>query len=609
VSFFYRSLCSGLAGLFVAALAFSATTAFSADIMRVDGAPVISTKAEAAVFWRAAADARNTTTITFTPLPASALKALQEENSDSKAKILKIGVTRDANTGIDAMTPFALNWKNVGDGHIARLAITSPGARGMRAALRLLRVLPDNAELRFSGSAEPERIIGVVSGEQANALRDDNKVYWTPITEGETQNIEIYLPSNASPKEARIRLNAISHLFTAAQDGFNAALVTKASQSCEVNVACKFDSLGAAFKNASSAVARMAFQISGGTGYCTGTLLNNTSGAQIPYFWSAAHCISTQASASTLNTYWFYEAASCNGSQLNANYTQLLGGATLLHAKTSTDTLLLRLNSTPPTGAYLVGWDASRFSSGAITGIHHPYADIKKVSLGKGEGKTCDTVLPPDPDVNNANLTLVSWSEGSTEVGSSGSGLFTVSNGQYYLRGGLEGGYASCSTTGASVNSGNADCYSSLSLVYDDVKQWLAPSSTPTQPGPTRQYTGQWIKVDGNGNNDENAWGLTVLLNFPGNARYIFVPWYTYDSTGKASWYIFQGDVWSANDVFSADVYRYSGPSWGVFPYNNSRVAPAKVGTATLTFTSATRATFTYNVEGSSRTINLAKLE
>jgi len=44
-------------------------------------------------------------------------------------------------------------------------------------------------------------------------------------------------------------------------------------------------------------------------------------------------------------------------------------------------------------------------------------------------------------------------------------------------------------------------------------------------------------------------------------------------------------------------------------PYDNSKITNTKVGTAKLTFTSATTAIFTYNVEGSGRTINLVKLE
>jgi hypothetical protein len=44
-------------------------------------------------------------------------------------------------------------------------------------------------------------------------------------------------------------------------------------------------------------------------------------------------------------------------------------------------------------------------------------------------------------------------------------------------------------------------------------------------------------------------------------------------------------------------------------PWNNNRFSGTPVGTAKLTFTSATRAQFEYDVEGSRRTIALTKIE
>ncbi|MCL2307870.1 MAG: hypothetical protein FWC38_06570 [Proteobacteria bacterium] len=126
----------------------------------------------------------------------------------------------------------------------------------------------------------------------------------------------------------------------------------------------------------------------------------------------------------------------------------------------------------------------------------------------------------------------------------------------------------------------------------------------PSQAGPTRNHTGQWGSVG------ENGWGLTVIQGFTSNARYVFAPWYTYDKTGKNAWYLFQGDTWTASDVFSADVYSYSGPPFGP-TYNESQFSgnSNKVGTAKLTFHSATSARFEYTVDGISRSINLYKLE
>ncbi|MCL2308621.1 MAG: hypothetical protein FWC38_10500 [Proteobacteria bacterium] len=130
-----------------------------------------------------------------------------------------------------------------------------------------------------------------------------------------------------------------------------------------------------------------------------------------------------------------------------------------------------------------------------------------------------------------------------------------------------------------------------------------SPPPPPTY-GPTREYSGQWASANG-----EDAWGLSVLMSFPNNSRYIFVPWYTYDSDGNASWYIFQGDSWSVNDTITAAVRRYKGSPWGALPYNNSAVSYDEVGTATLTFMSATKAKFKYNIGGVQREIDLDRLE
>jgi len=117
--------------------------------------------------------------------------------------------------------------------------------------------------------------------------------------------------------------------------------------------------------------------------------------------------------------------------------------------------------------------------------------------------------------------------------------------------------------------------------------------------------------VNGSGVPTENNWGLSILMGFPSDPGYIFVPWFTYDSSGNPSWYVFQGNgkQWSGVDTITMDVVRYHGSPWGTLPYDNSVMGHDTVGTATLTFNSATSATFAYNVEGASRTVNLVPID
>jgi len=464
----------------------------SQEGMRVEGAPVLSAKPEEVVSWRSASGflskADGVTVAAFNPLPESALKKLQAENlhnmtQSTKPTPVRLGVNRKASTEASKATPFVLNWQKTEDGSIAKLTLTSPDARRIRVALQL-HALPDNAELRFAGSAEPERVIGVISGKKAKALRNTNQVYWTPSTEGETQNIEIYLPSTVATQAVDIRLEGVSHIFTSARDHRNAAasvemLVVGNSLPCHVDTVCKFAGLGTAFENASKATARVEFITDNGLLHCSGTLLNNSMASGEPYFFSAAHCIDTQDVADTVETFWFEEASLCgdNTSVNFGNIRHVDGGAQILHVRVDTDTLLLRLNNAPPAGAFFSGWDSTRFLNGDMLTLHHPAWDIKKVSTGTGVG-VCSLAFPGIPGLNSATLTQITYTEGTTQGGSSGGGLFTLSGGQYLLRGGNVGGGTSNNNTCLDVTT-VPKCSSSLNAVWNDIRQWLDPATAP----------------------------------------------------------------------------------------------------------------------------------
>jgi hypothetical protein len=596
---------------FIALFAFfvGATSALAGEIRSMGGMEYIADDPPPVV-WRGAnlmakRSALESETVRFTELPADRLEKVKEANSErgkgQQAKPLQIGVNRFFSIEAENKTQPTLNWQKVDGGSVAYLTVTSPDAAALRVGLKIER-MPASVELRFAGSNEADNIAGVVSGQEALSLRSDNNTYWTPMTDGDTQTIEIFVPQNVATDALEFNVEAVSHVFVSASSGFDIGDVMKASGSCNINVACKYGELGEPFQRAVKAVARMTFSEGGNSYLCTGTLLNNSKVDFIPYFWSAAHCISSQTVANTLNTYWFEEASSCGGS--SASYTRLSGGARLLHANGAADTLLLQLYNDPPNGAVFAGWDSTAFSSGSAIGIHHPSGDIKKVSIGKGEGRTCSGYISGGT-VDTSKLDLVSWQQGTTEGGSSGSGIFTLSSdgATYYLRGGLMGGKASCSNTGQSYSSNNGDCYSGLNRVWSYIEQYLAPGSTSGDLEPSHDYRGMWYKTG------EGGWGLTIdqYSYSSGRAPYLYAAWYTYDNSGKARWLLFEG-AWTAKDQLSADVYQYTGTPWGP-TYNRDNLKNTKVGTATIKFTSAKAATFTYNVDGVQRTVTINKSE
>ena len=571
-----------LAAAVLASLAVLAAPTTSAQSVRGEPLKLENAKRDVAHAFKAATLAPQAT-LRFQSLDAERVAAMQRYNVANGAKRLQIGIERDVADEASALLPAALEWTSVSGGRVLRFDVTSPQAAALRVALDL-RQVPDGAELRVASASG-----GIVEFVDAAALRagvDGAGLYWSPVTDGDTQRLELFVPAGAStfaPLATRV-----SHLVTSPLRPLNLAKALGNSGACNIDVACRTGSLGQPFVNAKNAVAHMVFQ-DGGSFFCTGTLLNDSTPAtQVPYFYSAAHCFSSQAAASTLVTFWNFETPTC-GVNNNGPNTQLSGGADLLFARLSSDALFLRLRATPPGGSFFAGWNASTLTpSTAVITIHHPMGDIKKYSRGTHNGFTSNYNL------DGQILTSVArsnWAEGTTEFGSSGSGFFSLSGSDYQLRGGLAGGVASCLNTGQSEAAGNVDYFSRFDQVYPSLQQWLG-----TAAGPTRDYTGAWFVPA------ESGWGLTVF-NFPGQ---MFALFFVYDSQGRPAWYRFQG-AWTGPDQVTANLDRATGPAWSS-SFNPNAVSYTTVGTGTMTFTSATAATLTFSDGTVTRTVTLSKL-
>ncbi|MDP2828303.1 MAG: trypsin-like serine protease [Sulfuricellaceae bacterium] len=367
----------------------------------------------------------------------------------------------------------AQKWKCLPEGGcVAQIRLTSNGAAALRAEIRFDR-LDEGVELRFIGSDEPAKVLGPLTARQ---IRQQNLSYWTPITEGESLTLEIYLPSTTGPDALQGEITRLSHFIDHPAKLPKPGMVKPGyagSQSCEVDVSCLNN---ASLSTHANSVARMYFTVDGSTFVCSGTLLNNTRMDLTPYFYTAAHCISTQAEADSLVTYWFYEAAACNSTVVSSGAVQRFNGGTLLYANsTDTEASLLRLNDAPPSGVMFSGWDSSAISVGTqVTGIHHPEGDVKKVSTGNVTNIGLSFILA-ETDVLYTGFTEAFWTSGVVEHGSSGSGLFSGSGNQYRLRGSLTSGDGSCQ------EAPRTGVYSPFDRVYPAIAQYLSPSDTGSE--------------------------------------------------------------------------------------------------------------------------------
>ena len=400
----------------------------------------------------------------------------------------KIGFGRDiAELGSSADTAARLPWQDTPQGgKIAALSITSPRATGVRLGV-LVRRLPAEATLRFypQGAGDAYEFSG---GEVMESLQrnldagdksDEARTFWSPYVEGEEATLEIELPPGISPGTLEIAIPRISHFFSSplAAQGGNIEKIGQAA-SCEIDVSCS-----SGWSNESNATAGMIFVDSGSSYECSGTLLNNRASNFTPYFLSANHCISSQTVASTLETYWFFRSTACNSGVLNPGYQRRTGGATLLYASSVTDTSFMQLFGTLPSGVSYAGWLTSAPSLGTpVTGIHHPEADLQKISFGSLQSyQDCTNTIPILGFFNcsaasqaDGEFLNVIYTTGTTEGGSSGSGLFATIGSSHYLIGQLRGGDASCS------NPSGDNEYGRFDLAYNAaLSQWLDAGLKP----------------------------------------------------------------------------------------------------------------------------------
>ena len=364
-------------------------------------------------------------------------------------KALKVGAARElAPTQTDADTRAALSWsRNAAGQNVGALRVQAEGAKGLRLGL-LVSSLPDAAVLQVS-STQSGRTVYEVTGAEVNARLADNaaagetgsasRTWWTPDLGGDTVALQITLPAGVDTSALAVSIPTLSHIFLAANTTSDQLKGIGDAESCELDVTCY--QTGA---NERDAVARMLFVKDGASYLCTGTLLNDAAQSNRPYFLSANHCFSTQTSASTLQTDWFFRSSTCGRNQVMGATTTLSSGARLLFASATNDMLLVQLNEQPPSGAWMAGWDAAANGLQSVYDIHHPSGDLAKISAGQVTSYATCVASGSCTATSSASAPFlqVSWSQGTTEGGSSGSALLKSTG---HVIGTLFSGSASCS--------------------------------------------------------------------------------------------------------------------------------------------------------------------
>lgn len=391
----------------------------------------------------------------------------------------------------------ARGWQVLPDGSALWTAeVESAGALGLRLHFSQV-TLPPSAELLVFASGNPAEVSGPFGAETLGGRSQ----FWSGTVFAPRVTVECRVPAGVAPERVGFRLDELLHRYVGAPGGDAAA---KAADSCNLDVTCE-----PAWQAPARAVAGLGTVQAQGELFCTACLLNDTDAAAgTDYAMTANHCVGSQDEADDAEFYWFYQTSTCNGvAPVLSTRPRTAGGADFIGGSDSdlgNDFAFLRLRQATPGGVTYAGWSSEPLADGAaVTGIHHPSGDFKRISFGQVNS-------------SDADYWSIQWSRGITEPGSSGSPLFNAA--QEFI-GQLYGGGSSCETPT------RADIYGRFDQTYPLIGGWLI--GQPTVPPNDRFAQAQAL----GGLTGESS-GTSV-----GGAHEAGEPRHAANQGGKSLWY------------------------------------------------------------------------
>ncbi len=398
--------------------------------------------------------------IVLTPIDAALIRV---KNQESKAKqpFGSSGRVEIAVPDSVLVTPETHGfWTPVKEGKVWRLEIQAKGSTDLNLGFTSYS-LPEGATLHIYDKART-----YYQGPYTQKHNHASQQLWTPVIPGDSAIVELFLPSNPQGMYGKYSLT-LTHVGKGYQQLFDEGLSAILKQgSCNIDVICS------EADDWREQVRSVAALIINGSGLCTGTLVNNVREDQTPYLLTAQHCNISSSLAPTVVAYWNYESSSC-GALSGGSLAQNTSGSTLRAEDTFNDMTLLELNQPVDSNyrPFFAGWDARTSLQPATTaGIHHPRGDEKAFSFNDDSLTTGPSCIVGG-GANNTHWYVDNWEIGTTEPGSSGSGLFDGATKR--LIGYLSGGAASCSNRSA------GDCYGKLSVGWElGVKEFLDPGNS-----------------------------------------------------------------------------------------------------------------------------------
>jgi len=329
------------------------------------------------------------------------------------------------------------SWVTVEGGRVWRTVISCPGAQTINLLLSDF-FLPEGGTLYLYDFNRSNKI-----GAYTAKNNRIEKELGTELIHGESIIVEYFEPNTALGQGSFVISNVIHgyRSLNTIQKELERGL--NDSGACNVDVNCP---LGDDWDDQIRSVAMI---VVGGSGICSGALINNTCEDGRFLFLTANHCLGGSTASWSFRFNWESpegtESCATFAGSTNPGppYDQTANGATVLANAGGSDFALLEIDNMTDENAtewnvYFAGWDRSDLETVTeATGIHHPSGDLKKICREDND--------PYHDFAAGAQVWWIDdWDQGVTEPGSSGSPLFDQ---QGRIIGQLYGGAAACSGT------------------------------------------------------------------------------------------------------------------------------------------------------------------
>jgi len=412
------------------------------------------------------------------------------------------------------------SWSRTAEG-LSRWQLRVGSAGASSLALLLTDVhLPQGAELWFYDTAGLD-VQGPITAARINASTRELSL---PLVRSPAAVLEVRVPA-ALQNQVAFKISEGYHGYRSissvgSYENSPKAAIGEDAESCNIDVVCPEGN------NWRNEIRSTVLLVTRNVSLCTGTLVNNTRQDDRALVLTANHCEIRSTNVANLIAYFNTQSTSCGGNE-NGRIDQNIAGGSFLARDDNSDFTLFSLASLPPAAFNVLyaGWDArSGVAPQSGVTMHHPQGDEKKIAvystpgtaqedicIGNGVGNSCDGFL--------VDSWRVTWSRGTTEGGSSGSGLW---NQNRQLVGVLSGGGASCSSTAEPDFFGRIDrAWQANAASNGQLKAHLDPigsnclqlnSKNPGAASPLSSCG----SAGGGGSTPENAAGSSSLLALMG---------------------------------------------------------------------------------------------